>query len=155
MLHESCFQQLTSLPLRPSKRMFYALDRNRHMPRSRFPPEISDSIIDLLHEEPEALQQCCLVSKSWVPRTRKHLFGRVEFGRSADVEAWKKVFPDPVNSPGCYTRSLYFTCVEEVITTADADEGSWIRVFSNVVRLRVWNGTRINICFLLPSMTSY
>ena len=107
------------------------------MLRSRFPPEISDCVIDLLCEEPKVLRECCLVSKSWVPRTRKHLFGAVQFTSSAYVDAWKKAFPDPANSPGCYTRSLFFTCVEEVITTADADEGSWIRAFSELTQLRV------------------
>ena len=133
------------------------------MLRSRFPPEISDCVIDLLHEEPKVLRECCLVSKSWVPCTRKHLFGTVEFNRSADIDTWKKAFPNPANSPTCYTRLLFFTCVEEVITTADADEGSWIRAFSKVVELRVWNGARINTRFccrqrllidsILPSQT--
>ncbi|KAF9643160.1 hypothetical protein BDM02DRAFT_3081141, partial [Thelephora ganbajun] len=43
------------------------------------PPEILDYIIDLLHDKPETLKQCCLVSKSWVSRTRKHLFADIEF----------------------------------------------------------------------------
>jgi hypothetical protein len=43
------------------------------------PPEILDYIIDLLHDEPETLKRCCLVSKSWVPRTRKHLFADIGF----------------------------------------------------------------------------
>ncbi|KAF9645264.1 hypothetical protein BDM02DRAFT_3073690, partial [Thelephora ganbajun] len=47
--------------------------------QSHLPPEILDYIVDLLHDEPETLKQCCLVSKSWVSRTRKHLFANVEF----------------------------------------------------------------------------
>ena len=43
------------------------------------PPEILDLIIDHLHDEPATLKTCCVVSKSWVPRTRKHLFALVEF----------------------------------------------------------------------------
>ena len=31
---------------------------------SNLPPEILDYILDLLHDEPEALKECCLVSKS-------------------------------------------------------------------------------------------
>ena len=107
----------------------------------RLPPEISDSIVDLLQDEPQALKQCCLVYKPWVPRTRSHLFRRVQFRRSTDVNAWKEAFPNPAKSPACYTHSLSFSCIE-VITAMDAEDGSWIRAFSNVVRLEVSNGMR-------------
>ena len=112
------------------------------MPHPRLPPEISDYIADLLHDKPRTLKRCCLVSKSWVPRARKHLFGRIKFRHPAEVDAWKKIFPDPANSPGYHTHSLSFRCAE-VFTIADAEEGGWIQAFSNVVRLRVLNsGTR-------------
>jgi len=71
------------------------------------PPEILDLTVDHLHDEPIALKACCLVSKSWVPRTREHLFARVEFrGTELPVERWKKNFPDPSNSPVHHTRTL-------------------------------------------------
>jgi len=74
---------------------------------SSIPPEIHDLIVDHLLDEPTALKACCLVSKSWIQRTRKHLFARVKF-RPFDhrVESWKKTFPDPTNSPAHHTRSL-------------------------------------------------
>ncbi|KAF9642961.1 hypothetical protein BDM02DRAFT_3104213, partial [Thelephora ganbajun] len=50
---------------------------NPHKPH--LPPEILDYIVDFLYNEPETLKQCCLVSKSWVPRTRKHLFADINF----------------------------------------------------------------------------
>jgi hypothetical protein len=53
------------------------------------PPELSDYIVDLLHDQPETLKWCCLVSKSWVPRTRRHLFGDIAFRYIPDLEAWK------------------------------------------------------------------
>ena len=115
------------------------------MPLGRcLPPEITDSIVDLLRDEPGTLEQCCLVSKSWVPRTRTHLFSRIEFELPADVDAWKEIFPDPANSPGYYTHSLYIGCVE-VFTITDTEEGGWIRAFSNVVRLRVADSGMRNI----------
>lgn len=116
----------------------------------QLPPEIADHIVDLLRDEPATLKQCCLVSKSWIPRARKHLFGEIEFEHPADVDAWKEVFPDPANSPGYHTHSLFIDCVE-VFTTADAEEGGWIRAFSNVVRLNVLNSGTRNLCscFLL------
>jgi len=74
------------------------------MPYS-LPPEILDIVIDHLHDEPTALRACCLVSKSWVPRSRTHLFAHVEL-TDTSVEPWMKAFPDPLNSPAHYTRTL-------------------------------------------------
>jgi len=102
------------------------------------PPEIVDCITDLLYDNPKAINQCCLVSKSWVPRTRKHLFADVKFSTVRDLEAWKKTFPDPANSPAYYTRTLTVCCAHAV-KTADAEEGGWIRAFSRVVQLEVWS----------------
>jgi len=100
------------------------------------PREILDYTVDLLHDKPDALKQCCLVSKSWVPRTRKYLFASINFNRANDLEAWGETFPDPGNSPAYHTRSLFVGCPRSV-TAADAKEGGWIRAFSRVVRLEV------------------
>jgi len=92
------------------------------------PPETLDTVIDHLHDELAALKACCTVSKSWVPRTRRHLFARVEFNIStSNLEAWKETFPDPSNSPAHYTRSL------SIYGITDADD--WIRAFLNVEHL--------------------
>ena len=117
------------------------------MSNPRLPPEILDHIIDLLHANPETLKQCCLVSKSLIPRTRKHLFSNIKFDVGSPLEAWKKNFPDPANSPAYCTHSLaigwgYLMSV----TVVDAEEGGWIRTFANVVQLelgtppRYWRG---------------
>jgi len=101
------------------------------------PPEILDLIVDHLHDQPTALKACCVVSKSWVPRTRKHLFARIEFcALKSSVEQWKNVFPDPSNSPAHYARTLFFHGLAAT-TTADPDVGSWIRTFHRVVTLRM------------------
>jgi len=104
------------------------------------PQEILDYVTDLLHDERETLMQCCLVSKSWIPRTRKHLFADISFHCTEDLETWKNTFPDPADSPARHTRSLLVGCPESV-TAADAEEGGWIRAFSRVVRLEVWGTT--------------
>ena len=103
------------------------------------PPEMYDYIFDFLHDDTEALKQGCLVSKLWIPPTRRHLFNHVSFRNADHLSAWKKCFPpdlDPVQSPACYTRSLYFRCAE-LVTDADSN---WIGAFTKVVRL----GVRIN-----------
>ena len=103
---------------------------------SNLPPEILDYILDLLHDEPETLKECCLVSKSWVPCTRKHLFADIKFNSADGLESWKKTFPDHSSSPAYHARTLWIGC-PEVVTVGDAEEGGWIRAFSRVEQLVV------------------
>ena len=103
------------------------------------PPEIHDSVVDLLHNQPKTLKQCCLVSKSWVPRTRKHLFGIITIRTGRSLEAWKRTFPNPANSPAYHTHHLFIYCLHAV-KTGDAEVGGWIRTFCNVVELFLRSG---------------
>ncbi|KAF9643900.1 hypothetical protein BDM02DRAFT_1281204 [Thelephora ganbajun] len=100
------------------------------------PSEICDYIVDLLHNEPDTLERCCLVSRSWVPRTRKHLFADIRFLYTKHLRRWKWTFPDPSRSPAHHTHTLTICC-SEAVTAADAQEGGWIRTFSNVTRLKM------------------
>jgi len=109
------------------------------MPNSYLPPETLDYTIDLLHDEPDALKRCCLVSKSWVPRTRKHLFADIKLRSSSDLKSWKKTFPDAANTPAFHTRTLSIGCPRFVVAS-DAEEGGWIRAFSGVTGLGVEDG---------------
>ena len=121
------------------------------------PPEIPDLIIDHLDDEPTTLKACCVVSKSWVPRTRKHHFARVEFDAwKLHLNLWKKTFPGPSNSPDYHTRTLS-VCDVQIATVADAGVGSWIRVFHNIVDLRLSHPNRGSIaqfCGLSPTLRS-
>jgi len=100
------------------------------------PPELLNHIVDLLHRRDTALKHCCLVSKSWIPRARKHLFAEIRFDGAKKLQSWKGTFPDPSTSPGWYTKTLFINCLHEV-TPADAREGGWIKAFSQVTRLEV------------------
>ena len=101
------------------------------------PPEILDLIVDHLHNDRAALKACCAASKSWIPRTRVHLFGRVEFSTlRSPVEWWMKAFPDPSNSPAHHTRTLSIVGIR-FTATAGTDAGPWIRAFNGVVHFRV------------------
>ena len=100
------------------------------------PLETLDSIIDLLHDEPVTLAECYLVSKSWVPRTRKHLFSSIEFLTVKDIHSWNKSFPDPSKSPAYHAHTL-FVCWTQDFTEADARAGGLIQTFLHVVRLRL------------------
>ena len=104
------------------------------MPNPYLPRETLDYIVDFIHDKPEALKECCLVSKSWVPRTRRHLFAHIEFHSAEDFKSWKKAFPDPSSSPAHHTHSL-FVRHARVVMMADAEAGGLIRTFSRVVWL--------------------
>ena len=103
------------------------------------PPEILDLIIDCLRDEQTALEACCLVSKSWVPRIRKHLFIDITLaGAYFTIQRWTKAFPDPSSSPGHHTRYLWISDLAAVTSP-------WIRSFCHLQELRVstlpWDDT--------------
>ena len=107
----------------------------------RFPPELFDYLTDLLHDQPKALKQCSLVSKSWVPRTRKHLFSEIAFQSRNYLDVCKELFPaDPTASPACYTHSLSLRSMDTINSLVREEEGYWPIAFSNIVRLTLRHG---------------
>ena len=100
------------------------------------PAELLDHIIDHLQEERDVLKVCCLISKSWIPCSRKHLFARVRFSAVENLQSWKTTFPDPSSSPACYTRYLFIGRTD-IVATTNAEEGNWISTFSHIVRLEM------------------
>ena len=101
------------------------------MSNPHLPADIYDLIVDHLYDTQDVLRNCCLVSKSWVPRTRKYLFSTIVFSTVESLQSWKETFPDPSTSPATYTKDLLIDCPR--VATA----GSWIRDFSCVERLGV------------------
>jgi len=75
------------------------------------PTEIIDQILDHLIADSgscdDSLRSCSLVSKSWVPSCRRHLFYTIVF-YSGDVAKWLKTFPVPEESPAHYVKYLRF-----------------------------------------------
>jgi hypothetical protein len=106
------------------------------MSNPSFPPETLDYIIDLLYCQPDTLKRCCLVSKSWVPRTRKHLFAQIILQTEEHLRSWKEMFPNPSTSPARYAKTLFVGC-PQVVVAVDAEADGWLRGFSRVVRLVV------------------
>ncbi|KAF9780895.1 hypothetical protein BJ322DRAFT_288067 [Thelephora terrestris] len=95
------------------------------------PPEIIDLILEYLCNEPITLKACCLASKSWIPRTRKHLFACIRFGVfGPTIRSWMKAFPDPADSPAHHARHLW-------ISETNAINAPCIRSFHHVEVLRV------------------
>jgi hypothetical protein len=106
------------------------------MSNLHLPAEILDHIVDHLHDAEDELMSCCLVSKSWIPRTRKHLFADIEFPTAKRLQSWKKTFPDLSTSPAHYAKTLFIDR-PQVVTAAEAETGGWIRGFSRVEHLEV------------------
>jgi hypothetical protein len=100
----------------------------------QLPVEILDHIVDHLHDTQDTLRNCCLVSKSWVQRTRKRLFADIKLHTTRDLRSWKKTFPNPSTSPARYAKTLFVGC-PEVIRAVDAEVGGWITGFSRVKHL--------------------
>ena len=117
-------------PKRKFSSLWSATMSNRHLPA-----ELLDHIIDLVYDSRDALKSCCLVSKSWIPRTRKHLFADIGFTNTV-LRSWKKTFLVPSTSPACYTRVLLLM-FPLAVAAADREEGGWISTFTHVERLEV------------------
>jgi len=119
------------------------------MPIPHLPPEIIDYIVDFLHDDQTTLKECCLVSKSCVPRTRRYLFAGIKIRSERDIRLWAKLSQGDENSLARHTRTLSIYC-PELVVEADAGEGGWIRAFSNVESLDVNNGAWPDECPLTP-----
>ena len=100
------------------------------------PAELLDHIVDLLQDSRDTLKSCCLICKSWIPHTRKHLFAHLGFHSLNNLRAWQTTFPDPSTSPACYAKTTKIGYFWEA-TAPDAREGGWISSFSRVVHLGV------------------
>ena len=104
------------------------------MSNLHLPAEILDHIVDHLHDTEDTLRSCCLVSKSWIARARKHLFAHIWFHTIRDVLSWKRAFPDPSTSPAHYAKTLSIDG-SAVFTAADAEAGGYIGSLSCVTSL--------------------
>jgi len=135
---------------RPSICGRFALWTGTAMSNPSLPPEIHDYIVDFLHDNQEALRKCCLVSKSWIPRTRKHLFAHIRFHTPWVLQSWKKTFPDPFNSPAYYTHTLAYS--QLVVDAKAVDWIDWITAFSRVVHWEI-DGHGTPVAWLPTSFT--
>ena len=98
--------------------------------------EVLDHVVDFLHDSTKVLKSCYLVSKSWVPCSRRHIFASVAFRTPIDLEIWKETFQDSSTSSAFYTKALHVGC-PDVVTAEDAEEGGWVRTFCRVVWFEV------------------
>ena len=115
----------------------------------RLPAELLDYIVDFL-DTAIALRHCCLVSKSWIPRARRHLFAIVEFYSPEHLRPWTTTFTDPSTSPACYTTFLTLSCP----TVADGKRTDGLQPFPTPYRFDLLCGHFRDSTLVFVSMRS-
>ena len=97
----------------------------------RIPQELIDEILDYLATDSDfkSLQSCALVSKSWVPSCRRHLFHTVLF-TPRGMARWLEAFPVPEESPAHLVRELRFALGGRYSASQDLFE--YVQRFTNV-----------------------
>jgi hypothetical protein len=120
------------------------------MSSPRLPAEILDHVVDHLHDTDETLRNCCLVSKSWIPRSRKHLFAYIRLPTEESLRSWKETFPDPSISPARYAKTLSVR-YPQMVAAAEVDD--WIRGFSHVVRFIM--SSHVDSCERVKSLVPF
>jgi len=72
----------------------------------RIPQDVIHEILDhLVDSDLRSLQACALVSKSWIPSCRRHIFHTVDL-TSGMMDRWFDTFPVPEESPAHHVRGL-------------------------------------------------
>lgn len=59
----------------------------------RIPQELVDKLIDELVDDAKSLRTCCLISRRWVGRSRRHLFRLLTFPRTDKFTSYRNMFP--------------------------------------------------------------
>lgn len=107
--------------------------------RTAFPPEINDSIIDNLFNDPKALSACSLVSSEWLAPSRHHLFGQVKL-ETENAPGFLQLLCSPYCTLSPFVQQLD---VEEGSYTADLWLGAAISALAttllSVRTLRIYN----------------
>jgi hypothetical protein len=89
------------------------------MSQSHLPPKVSDYFIKLLRKDLGTLNS-------------------VRFKSPKQIEAWKWAFPNLETSPAILVRSLEVVPTE-FVTAEDGQDGGWIRSFTKLEELKVWD----------------
>lgn len=89
-----------------------------------FPPELRDLVIDCLRTDTVALRACSLTSKAWLPRSRHHLFRRVQVHPGHLGDAFKVLLQD-CPEIGKYIREMDISGVGDETVVPEAFPGRW------------------------------
>jgi hypothetical protein len=110
--------------------------------RSSIPPELTDRVIDFLHNDWESLKSCCLTCKAWLPASRYHLWHRVVLRFTGNDD--ERAYADFLKSSPIITSCIVDLTVEFVQScrsSARKSESDWIQgtlipIFSTLRFLR-------------------
>lgn len=99
------------------------------MSAGRLPPEIFDLFIDQLSHSSPDLKSCCLVSKSWLSRSRHHLFRHIILGYTSIVSWEVSRLVDTVHEYRASFRNVFstpeiFSCVQGISIQAENSKKS-------------------------------
>lgn len=80
-----------------------------------FPQEVIDELIDWIGDSSVGqrdphLRSCSLVARSWVQRSRKHLFHSIELASTSDISNWISKIRPGVGGMSGYVRKLWMNC---------------------------------------------
>lgn len=91
--------------------------RSNHPFKAALPPEIILSIIDHLHDDPSTLAKSALVGRSWVYRSRYHLFRTLKLRETKDSmgNRFLELLNPPDSARGSPTYSTFQLCVRHVL----------------------------------------
>lgn len=93
-----------------------------------FPQELFDQVIDHLHDDKDALRQCSLVSRNWLPSSSFHLFERVSYPPCH--HAWDETFRHETCNCSKVDAVSFWKILRHLVKNTP-------RVRQNVQRLRV------------------
>ncbi|KAF9648878.1 hypothetical protein BDM02DRAFT_2041445 [Thelephora ganbajun] len=116
-------------------RPYSPLSRPRRLPVNAMQPILPQDVIDVLvdwvsvssvgQRDPH-LRSCSLVARSWVQRSRQHLFYSVELASTSDISNWIENVRPGVGGVSGYVRKLWMNC----------NWDQWSQRFSSVEHLR-------------------
>ena len=87
----------------------------------RLPLELSDYIIDFLHDDAKALKACSLTCQAWVPAARFHLFRAVAVKTASNTSSFQRLL-DRSPSLGLYVRELSAEKLADIVAIATAEQ---------------------------------
>ena len=122
----------------------------------RVPQEIIDEILDHLAVDIQVdgglavryLRSCALVSKSWIPLSRRFLFHTILF-TSKNVDKWLSMFPVPEESPARHVKDLYLVVGDRnSVPEQFLEYTPW---FTNVERMALLGAGELQPWWRIPS----
>jgi hypothetical protein len=99
------------------------------------PAEITDRIIDFLHDDRKTLCNCSVVCRDWLPSTRTHIFNKIYLSDT---------FPSRALFLGLLNNAPYIGYYVQDLSLIHVPGTDWMKVINlckNISKLRIFLGT--------------